>query len=189
LPHYHTSVIQNKATQQKDHHIEATTRNSQTAWLLSPDPVVDCVRTRAAAFQGFAPNRSMDALAAVKYDAGQQYRPHYDWDVFNARAADRRTSFFAILEANCSGGATRFPDVRRTAWRSRKPWCGKGWVECGEEEEGLAVKPVVGNALFWVNFREDGSGHEGTLHAGMPVVEGTKIGLNIWTYGKVKAPE
>lgn len=139
----------------------------------------------------------MDALAAVKYDAGQQYRPHYDWDAFNARAADRRTSFFAILEADCEGGATRFPEVRRTAWRSKKAWCGKGWVECGEEggkegekeKEGLAVRPVVGNALFWVNFREDGSGHEGTLHAGMPVVEGTKIGLNIWTYGKVKAPE
>lgn len=55
------------------------------------------------------------------------------------------------------------------------------YVECGQKT--LIAKPIAGNALFWSNIRTNGSGHTYTLHAGLPVKKGEKIGLNIWTRG------
>ncbi|KAH9884448.1 hypothetical protein F4778DRAFT_787753 [Xylariomycetidae sp. FL2044] len=88
-------------------------------------------------------------------------------------------------------------------------WC--KWVECGEETEegkegeegeggdggvgsrekerktGVTFRPIAGNAVFWENFRPDGTGRgwEETWHAGMPVTKGTKVGLNIWSWGRL----
>ncbi|CZR52524.1 uncharacterized protein PAC_02401 [Phialocephala subalpina] len=183
LSHYSSSTITASKENHKNEDVDGDIRRSETAWLPSPDPVVDCVRQRAANFQGLSSNKSMEALAAVRYNTGQEYKAHFDWNPFTKRPSDRRTSFFAILDANCTGGATHFPKVKSIAWGSDKRWC--DWLDCSRPlEEGIFVRPIVGNALFWVNFKEDGTGHPATLHAGMPVVEGTKIGLNMWTYGK-----
>lgn len=56
--------------------------------------------------------------------------------------------------------------------------------EDGEEEEteGVTFLPIPGNALYWENLREDGSGIEETIHAGLPVTSGVKVGMNIWTW-------
>jgi hypothetical protein len=49
---------------------------------------------------------------------------------------------------------------------------------------------MPGGAVFWRNLHADGSGHDKTLHAGLPLPEGTKIGINVWTRVAVpKAPE
>jgi prolyl 4-hydroxylase len=45
----------------------------------------------------------------------------------------------------------------------------------------LEVKANVGTAIFWYNVDPDGVVDDMTLHAGAPVVQGTKVGLNIWT--------
>lgn len=169
-------------------------RVSETAWLPSPDPVVSCVRARAAEFEGYAPNVTLDRLAAVRYPVGGRFNIHYDWDGRRTKTVDRRTSFFATLEADhVVGGATYFPFVNLPAWGNSlkfgSPWC--RWIECSgsaasetetkAEREGIAVKPIKGNAVFWVNFGEDGNGIYETAHAGEPVLNGTKIGLNIWS--------
>lgn len=167
-------------------------RISETAWLPSPNPVVSCVRARAAEFEGYAPNVSLDRLAAVRYPVGGRFNIHYDWDGRRTKQIDRRTSFFATLEADhVVGGATYFPFVSLPAWGNSlkfgSPWC--RWIECGHASEteadvdrqGIAVKPIKGNAVFWVNFDEEGGGIHETAHAGEPVLNGTKIGLNIWS--------
>lgn len=174
-------------------------RLSETAWLPSIDKVVSCVRARAAEFEGYAPNMTLDRLAAVRYPLGGRFNIHYDWDGRRTKAIDRRTSFFAVLEADhVVGGATYFPFVDSPAWgnsfRFGSPWC--RWIECGShaggssetkteaefnDREGIAVKPIKGNAMFWVNFDEIGTGIHETAHAGEPVLNGTKIGLNIWS--------
>lgn len=103
------------------------------------------------------------------------------------------------------GGSTWFPYIK-FAWTNSKaygrPWC--QWVDCefegGEGLEdwgevnaadksagGVAVKPIAGNAVFWVNFKEDGTGIHETLHAGEPIVTGTKVGMNIWTWSMIGA--
>lgn len=105
------------------------------------------------------------------------------------------------------GGGTEFPLVNRASLH--KSWC--RFIECdakdasvdpgnresdgqaaapakeGEAALGVVFKPLAGNAVYWENFRPDGTGRgwEQSWHAGLPVVEGTKVGLNIWTWGRI----
>lgn len=51
--------------------------------------------------------------------------------------------------------------------------------EEGDSGKGVRFKPVKGSAVFWVNIR-DGVGDKRVVHAGLPVGEGEKIGMNIW---------
>ena len=46
-------------------------------------------------------------------------------------------------------------------------------------------KPRAGNAVYWENFRADGTGYDETWHAGLPVTKGVKVGLNIWSFGRI----
>ncbi|KUI65442.1 Prolyl 4-hydroxylase 5 [Cytospora mali] len=52
---------------------------------------------------------------------------------------------------------------------------------------GAVFKPIAGNAVYWENFRPDGTGRgwDETWHAGLPVEKGVKVGLNIWTWGRI----
>lgn len=149
---------------------------------------MSCVRARAAEFEGYAPNATLDALAAVRYGSGGRFGMHHDWDTDRRKEYDRRTSFFATIAADgVQGGSTWFPNAR-PAWgnaaRFGRPWC--RWLDCEYEGgRGVAVRPIKGNALFWVNFKEDGTGVQETVHAGAPLVEGTKIGMNIWTWARI----
>lgn len=68
----------NKDPENKDSYVDPTQRKSETAWLADGDAVVDCVKSRAAEFQGFAPNKSMEELAVLKYKPGGSFTPHYD---------------------------------------------------------------------------------------------------------------
>jgi len=90
------------------------------------------------------------------------------------------------VEANCTGGGTNFPRLEKP---KGEEWCKV--VECDGEEsgdrerlEGVTFKPIAGNAVFWENFRKDGSPVVESWHAGLPVKEGVKVGLNIWSWMK-----
>ena len=49
------------------------------------------------------------------------------------------------------------------------------------EDGGVAFRPVPGNALLWVNLLADGTGgDERVVHAGLPIADGVKYGMNIW---------
>ena len=81
------------------------------------------------------------------------------------------------------GGTTHFPKVRAPENRD-KEMC--RYVECAEGVQSLAVKPVVGNAVFWVNRFPSGKGDQRSVHAGKEVMQGTKNGMNIWTSERAK---
>jgi prolyl 4-hydroxylase len=88
------------------------------------------------------------------------------------------------LVADCVGGTTAFPKVYRPQ--------GEGWCETlkcqdedGQEIEHLEVEARVGNAIFWYNMDPWGDVDDLTLHAGTPVISGTKVGLNIWTRERI----
>jgi prolyl 4-hydroxylase len=53
---------------------------------------------------------------------------------------------------------------------------------------GTVFRVVPGNAVYWENFRADGTGRgfEETWHAGLPVRKGVKVGLNIWSSGRIE---
>lgn len=98
------------------------------------------------------------------------------------------STFMVYLQADCTGGGTHFPRLRRP--RASK-WC--RFIECDEDQDGSAeiqaqvrdgvtFKPITGNAIFWENLRPDGTGYPETWHAALPVLSGEKVGLNIWSW-------
>jgi hypothetical protein len=86
------------------------------------------------------------------------------------------------------GGGTEFPMLKARS-------AGGGdicrFVECdepkeGEENKGTVFKVKPGNAVYWENFAADGRGYDETWHAALPVEKGVKVGLNIWTFGRIE---
>jgi prolyl 4-hydroxylase len=128
----------------------------------------------------------MILIIDCRYSDTQQFRAHYDWLDVNQggysvdTAGNRVTSFFVYLVANCTGGTTVFPQVDRPEGDA---WCDtlKCKEDNGQEVEWLEVQGKVGRAIFWHNLDPYGNPDPDTLHAGTPVVHGTKVGLNIWT--------
>jgi prolyl 4-hydroxylase len=188
----------------KDGRKQATSdRTSSSAGLPRDDPVVVCVLDRARSFLGTMLRDGWDEMGPpqlVRYTAGQRFNLHHDWYDVQRWAADesmrrwnRVASFFAVLDDNCTGGETHFPYIEGIAAQSprREPaWVGN-WVNAEGEEDirplwrahedgGLAFRPVAGNAVFWVNLHPNGTGDTRTMHAGLPLGEGTKTAMNIW---------
>lgn len=90
------------------------------------------------------------------------------------------------VDAQCEGGGTEFPRLKMPDLTTGR-WC--EFLECGEDDKsklGITFKPIKGNAVFWENLRADGRGYEETYHAGLPVKSGTKVGLNIWSWGSAR---
>ncbi|KAI1085755.1 hypothetical protein F5B20DRAFT_16504 [Whalleya microplaca] len=178
---------------------DATIRDSEVA-LLPRTNAVRCIEARARAFQGWRDDLWVERLRTQRYVApGQHYAHHFDWGS-GARGWGRVSSFMGWVQADgVEGGGTEFPLLQRSSPDDR--WC--RWVECeepltaengpgkqkenGEEPLGVTFRPAAGNAVFWENFRPDGTGRgwEETWHAGLPVRKGVKVGLNVWSWGRL----
>lgn len=92
-------------------------------------------------------------------------------------------------DGTVQGGGTEFP-LLNGHWDGDE-WC--RFIECRDTTsddpdtpQGTTFKVAPGNAVYWENFASDGHGFEETWHAGLPVTEGTKVGLNIWTFGRIE---
>lgn len=114
-----------------------------------------------------------------RYNTSGHYAHHYDWATANKQSR-RVSTFMVYLKADCTGGGTNFP---RLSMPHDEKWC--EYIECppGQDgTQGVTFKPKKGAAVYWENFDANGIGYKETIHAGMPVKTGTKIGLNIWTW-------
>lgn len=49
-------------------------------------------------------------------------------------------------------------------------------------DAGAVIKPRKGDAAFWFNLKRSGDGDPLTLHAGCPVIVGTKWVANKWIH-------
>lgn len=158
-------------------------RSSQST-SIRRDKVVACVEERALEFQGFnMPKTHVEAIQLVKYGETERYHFHTDWfgDDGHATASlggNRVSSFFGYIKAeNVTGGGTNFPALDSDV---DERWC--KFVDCDQPYDyGVTFQPIEGNAVFWSNLYQTGSGDRRTTHAGLPVVKGQKIGMNIWT--------
>lgn len=188
----------------KNGHKQATSdRTSSSAGLPRDDPAVICVLSRARNFMGTMMRDGWDEIGPpqlVRYSAGQRFNLHHDWYDVPRWATDgtmrrwnRVASFFSVLDDNCTGGETHFPYINgivAPSPRREAPWLGGGGNARGEgdvrrlwrshEDGGLAFRPVAGNEIFWVNLHPNGTGDTRTMHAGLPLGEGTKTAMNIW---------
>jgi prolyl 4-hydroxylase len=171
--------------------IQKDIRFSEVA-LIERDETVRCIEHRARAFQGWRPDLHIERLRTQRYGIGGHYKNHFDWSGAS-READRVSTFMVYVDADCEGGGTEFPRIRMPDVRKGR-WC--EFLECKKEKDvgedpraedwGVTFKPISGNAVFWENLRSDGRGYEETIHAGLPVLSGTKIGLNIWSWGPAR---
>ena len=128
------------------------------------DPVVQRVIERACYLSGLSPAHAED-VQVVQYTPGQEYREHTDYfspfqdakyDERTGTAGNRLVSVFCCLAQATRGGATVFPKL------------------------GLEFILQRGDALLWMNVERNGKLDGRTLHAGRPVEEGAKVGLNVW---------
>lgn len=159
---------------------DTAVRRSEKAPLPRDAPLVSCVEERARALQGWRDDVFIERLWAQRYEPGGHYAHHFDWGSDGGRRGGRVSSFMVWLGDACGGGGTNFPHLPR---RETDEWCGR--IECGPgvNETGTTFVPRAGSAVYWENFRRsDGKGYQESLHAGLPVTAGEKIGLNIWSW-------
>ncbi|KAE8161562.1 hypothetical protein BDV40DRAFT_301204 [Aspergillus tamarii] len=157
--------------------VDQDSRKSHTA-LPDRDDVVQCLEQRARNSQEWEPGMTIEAISVQRYEENGFFRHHYD-AFGETHKKDRKTTLNVFLQANCTGGGTHFPYLPRP---DDERWC--QFIDCDSDLPGVTFKPIAGNAVFWENIRPDGTVHPETLHAGMPVLSGTKIGMNIWTWTK-----
>ena len=179
-------------------HRDSTVRDSDVA-LIPRSDVVRCIEDRARALQGWREEVWVERLRVQRYGQNGHYSHHFDWSP--SRGGWGRVSSFMVWvddgDGELRGGGTEFPSLRPKA---DMRWC--QFVECrqqrstpegGEETQddqqgvGVVFKPLPGNAVYWENFRSHGSGrgYDETWHAGLPVEKGVKVGLNIWSWGRI----
>ncbi|OQE41408.1 hypothetical protein PENCOP_c005G00062 [Penicillium coprophilum] len=163
-------------------------KTSSAAYLSKSDPVVACIGRRALDFHG-GTQRALGDYGnpqLVKYEPKQWNDIHFDWWMEpqnrSGRLYNRRTTILAYLDDNCTGGETSFPLIN--GMNDSCTECLRSEEKCrfwtGENGQGMLFPPRSGNAVFWVNLDADGNGDERTLHAALPVGEGSKVAMNFW---------
>jgi len=135
--------------------------SSGTAFARGATPLIARIERRIAALLDW-PFEHGEPLQILRYQVGQEYRPHYDYvdpaesgaAKFLERGGQRVASVVMYLNTPTAGGATNFPDV------------------------GLEVAALKGNAVFFSYERAHPSTK--SLHGGMPVLAGEKWVATKW---------
>lgn len=139
-------------------------RTSRGAMLQRGESeLVGRIEARLAALTRWPAERG-EGLQVLRYESGNEYRPHYDW--FDPglpgprkhleRGGQRVATIVMYLSDVEQGGATSFPNI------------------------GLEVQPKKGCAVFFANVDAYGTPDQQTLHAGEPVVAGRKVIATKW---------
>lgn len=115
--------------------------------------VVQALNRRLAAVTG-TDWRQGEALSVLRYQPGQQFRPHVD--ALPATGNQRIRTVLVYLNDGFAGGATYFVN------------------------NALRVTPRTGDAIIFDNVRADGSIDPATQHAGEPVTAGVKWLATRW---------
>ena len=110
------------------------------------------------------PHEWGETIQGQRYEVGQQFKSHCDyfhanqryWQIEKRRGGQRSWTAMAYLNAVEDGGATDFGLA------------------------GIAIPPQPGALLVWNNMDAKGNPNPWTLHAGTPVVRGTKYIITKW---------
>lgn len=105
-----------------------------------------------------------EAIQGQRYLPGQEFKPHNDWfyategywPFERKRGGQRSWTAMAFLNDVEEGGETHFTEI------------------------GIKIAPKPGVLLVWNNAKPDGSPNEDTIHAGTPVIQGTKYIFTKW---------
>lgn len=143
--------------------VAAELRTSQDAHfdVLQEDVALRLVQARMAAAAGL-PLDQAEQLIVLRYEPGQEYRPHRDYlppeSIARDRpqAGNRSRTICVYLNDVEAGGHTTFPQAN------------------------LSIAPRAGDAIVFDNLDERGAPDASTLHAGLPVERGVKWLATLW---------
>ncbi|UAJ08627.1 2OG-Fe(II) oxygenase [Glacieibacterium megasporae] len=120
---------------------------------LDEDLAVRAIGLRIAAASNTGIDR-VEPLAVLRYNPGDEYRPHLD--TIPGLANQRAVTVLTYLNDSFDGGATVF------------------------SETGLSVAPRTGDAIVFQTLDAAGRPDPMTRHAGAPVTRGTKYLCSRW---------
>ena len=123
--------------------------------LANENPAIHALNRRIAAASG-TDVRCGEPLQVLRYEGGEQYRPHLDALPGVAPAQQRVLTFLVYLNEGYEGGETDFPRL------------------------GVRFKGRAGDALMFRNASADGRPDERMIHAGLPVGLGVKHLASRW---------
>jgi len=162
-------------------------RTSMGGWVdgEKSETVAD-VELRVAAWTMLPPNRG-ETIQVMRYEAGQEYQSHHDYfhdDVNVVNGGQRLATVLMYLSDVEEGGETVFPLGTPLGRKSTNKKRFKEEDACELARKGdpdvLAVKPRRGDALLFYSAHLNGEMDETSLHAGCPVVKGTKWTATRW---------
>lgn len=141
-------------------------RELRTSSDAALDPILEDIALRAVqlriATAAGVPLVNAEHLTVLRYEPGQEYRPHRDYlppgtiERDRPQAGNRTRSVCVYLNDVEAGGETEFPVA------------------------GLKVSPKPGRAVIFDNLHADGTPDVDSLHAGLPVQRGVKWLATLW---------
>jgi prolyl 4-hydroxylase len=155
-----SGVVDAETGKSIDHEARTSTSVCMTRFET---PLVEKLEKRLAELTGW-PVENGEGLQILRYEIGQQYKPHFDWFdpkkvggvAHLARGGQRVATTVVYLSIPEDGGGTKFSEV------------------------GLEVNPRVGGAIFFNDVDEFGEPEKISLHSGTPVIKGYKIVATYW---------
>ncbi|MEM7667240.1 MAG: 2OG-Fe(II) oxygenase [Pseudomonadota bacterium] len=142
---------------------ESGFRTSYSGDLDPEDSFVKGISRRIDDLLGMNPITG-EAIQGQRYLPGQQFKPHNDWfyttekywELERKRGGQRSWTAMGYLNEVEEGGGTHFTEL------------------------GINVEPKPGVLLVWNNALPDGRPNESTMHAGTPVLKGSKYVITKW---------
>ncbi|EDW15489.1 uncharacterized protein Dmoj_GI24861 [Drosophila mojavensis] len=137
------------------------TRVSQQVWLNYTSPIMRTVGNLLGAISGLDMT-NVEEMQVANYGIGGQYFPHFDYiselrEDYIERGNRITTNMFYLSDV-LQGGYTVFPFLN------------------------VFLRPVKGSLVIWPNVHRSLAPDSRVLHAGCPVLEGSKRIGNIWIH-------
>lgn len=138
-------------------------RTADGSWLSEPNELVNKVKNMISIMTG-NPIENQEEVHIVKYEIGGEFKVHNDYFHPNEEyysehiklGGQRVLSCLFYLNDNYEGGETEFPIKK------------------------LKITPRTGRLLMWSNVTPTDELDYESLHAGLPVISGTKYIAVIW---------
>ncbi|XRA97883.1 prolyl 4-hydroxylase [Pycnococcus provasolii] len=152
--------------------------SSGTFFANRQDEIITRVERRLANWTQI-PEENSEGLQVLRYEASQQYRPHYDYFFHESGKKNNRIATVLMYLSDVEeGGETVFPHAEPGEAQKSAP--DGTYSECAMK--GLAIKPRKGDALLFWTLKVGGELDHGSNHAGCPVIEGVKWSATKWIH-------